>query len=394
MSRSQVQKTLEQKFRAENYFGKADLTIAKQIVARSLGSGGSSADAYGNIVEEKYFFEDGWYYPRKNRKTTSNDFPREQVLGYKLSHVKSIPTTLTAGPFKPEIEVSGEIQFASSSISSDATSTQNTQRKFPSVVGGDSIVHYELLTPNDSIFQQSIADPSHPVGYIRLTRFSKASTSGYINAIKSLEEAGAKSYIIDVRNNYGGVIQEAMLTASTLLRDPHSVLCYTLNSRGGFRPQENQEYITDKGYPGYFLSSEPSTVSRDQVKREHPEYLEDGGWSGPTSYASLRELKATRGIKPPHAAYLDSQSIFEKATVNGEGLERSVVNSGSLGRKEFNLEQLNDAIERNSQKKLVILINEGTGMFLWIQHFCHFYTIRFSHSFYYTICPSMLSFCC
>jgi hypothetical protein len=24
------------------------------------------------------------------------------------------------------------------------------------------------------------------------------------------------------------------------------VLCYTLNSRGGFKPQENMEYIVDK----------------------------------------------------------------------------------------------------------------------------------------------------
>jgi hypothetical protein len=112
------------------------------------------------------------------------------------------------------------------------------------VIGGDAIVHYATLSSNDSIFQQH---GSRPVGYIRLTRFSKASTAGYINAINSLEAAGVDSYIIDLRNNYGGVIQEAMLTASTLLRDPHSVLCYTLNSRGGFRPQENMEYIIDKG---------------------------------------------------------------------------------------------------------------------------------------------------
>ena len=95
------------------------------------------------------------------------------------------------------------------------------------------MVHWELLTPDDSIFQH--LTPGKPVGYIRLTRFSKSSTAGYVDAINSLEEAGAQSYIIDLRNNYGGVIQEAMVTASTLLRDPHSVLCYTLNSRGGFK---------------------------------------------------------------------------------------------------------------------------------------------------------------
>jgi C-terminal processing protease CtpA/Prc len=76
------------------------------------------------------------------------------------------------------------------------------------------------------------------VGYIRLTRFSRASTDGFVQAVQALEEAGAQSYIIDLRNNYGGVIQEAMLTASTLLQDCHSILCFTLNARGGFTPHD------------------------------------------------------------------------------------------------------------------------------------------------------------
>ena len=317
MNRAQVQKALAQHFHAENYFGRADLTIAKQVVARSqLGSDTDNAhyDANGNVVEDKYVFENGWYVPRPKRQEVADNI----LLGYKLSHMKSIPTTLTAKLDK----------------------VTNEQRKFPSVIGGDSVVHYQLLTPNDSIFQHS-----SPVGYVRMTRFSKSSTKGYINAINSLEEAGAQSYIIDLRNNYGGVIQEAMMTASSLLRDPHYVLCYTLNSRGGFKPQENQEYISDPMYPGYLLSSEPSTVSRDQVRREHPEYLEDGGWTSPTSYASLKELRMTRGIKPAHVASV-------------EGWERPTT---FVDRKEIDIDQLANMMTKNSQKKLVILINEGTG---------------------------------
>jgi len=341
MSRSQVEKTLRQKFHAENYFGRADLTVAKQLVASfPLGSDDVNAryDADGNVVEEKYVFEDGWYRPKDNRQRIFNSMmPSEQVVGYKLSHVKSIPTTLTAKLGGPAYPLNA------------APHEMSQQSKFPSVVGGDSIVHFELLTPDDSIFQHMTdSGERRLVGYIRLTRFSKSSTAGYINAINSLEEAGAQSYIIDLRNNYGGVIQEAMLTASTLLRDPHSVLCYTLNSRGGFKPQENQEYVVDPKYPGYLLSSESSTVSRDQVRREHPEYLEDGGWTSPTSYASLRELRMTRGIKPARTTSISSNSVREG------GLERP---TGS----EIDLEKLADAMARNSQKKLVILINEGTA---------------------------------
>jgi hypothetical protein len=225
MSRAQVKKALEHKFHAENYFGTADLKIAKQIIARSTPTTmDANYDADGNVIDEKYVFEDGWY--RQRRRSILDDMQIQPVIGYKMSHA-SIPTTLTAGSsLKPEVK----------------------STKYPAVFGGDSIVHYELLTPDDSIFQQLMPDsPSaNKVGYIRLTRFSRASTAGYIDAVKALEDAGAQSYIIDLRNNYGGVIQEAMLTASTLLRDPHVVLCYTLNSRGGFKPQENMEYIVDK----------------------------------------------------------------------------------------------------------------------------------------------------
>ena len=227
MSKSQVEKALKEKFHAQNYFGRADLTIAKQVIARMpslLNDSNAPYDADGNIIEEKYVFQDGWYQPNNSRQRVFDDIPTEQVLGYKLSHVKSITTTQTA-----KLDQSASISSRSAA--------------YPLIVGGDATVHYELLTPSDSIFKQ--VTTGQRVGYIRLTRFSRTSTEGYIKAVNSLEEAGAQSYIIDLRNNYGGVIQEAMLTASTLLRDPHSVLCWTLNSRGGRKPQENMEYVVD-----------------------------------------------------------------------------------------------------------------------------------------------------
>lgn len=347
MSRAQVKRALEQKFHAENYFGVADLTIAKRIMARSTPTMDVNYGTDGNGVDEKYVFEDGWYRPRRHSVLDDMQMP---VIGYKISHVKSIPTSLTAGSsLKPE---------------SLTSSSQLKSAKYPTVFGGDNIVHYELLTPDDSIFQQLKPDsPSAKVGYIRLTRFSRASTAGYIDAVKELEKAGAQSYIIDLRNNYGGVIQEAMLTASTLLRDPHVVLCYTLNSRGGFKPQENMEYIVDKAYPGYFLSSESSSVSKDQVKREHPEYLEEGGWTSPTSYASLKELRMTRGIKP---------AVRMNANSNGDDFQTVASDGFQRQKKEMSLDELADVMSRNTQKKLILLINEGTGEYKLFDCFsCH-----------------------
>ncbi|KAL7509764.1 hypothetical protein ACHAXN_006734 [Cyclotella atomus] len=329
MSRPQVRKSLDTKFHAENYFGQADLTIAKPIVAAQPWD-------MEDESQEKYVFQDGWYQPKRSRPKVYENRRSQRVVAFKLSHVKSIPTTLTVA--------------ALNNSPAMAAPNDGAETTFPSVIGGDAIVHYATLTSNDSIFRNA---GDRPVGYIRLTRFSKASTQGYINAINSLEAAGVDSYIIDLRNNYGGVIQEAMLTASTLLRDPHSVLCYTLNGRGGFRPQENMEYIIDKNYPGFFLSSEPKTVAIDQVRREHPEYLEDG-WSSPTSYASLRELKETRGLKPAHAFIYNSDNEL-RTSMNTDDVFTTNNN------RRIDLDKIAETLNRSSQKKIVILVNEGTA---------------------------------
>jgi len=74
--------------------------------------------------------------------------------------------------------------------------------------------------------------------------------------VNELEKVGAQSYILDVRNNYGWIVQEVMVTVSTLLRDSHSALCYTLNARGGSTGHDVEEYLIDARFPGYFLSSE------------------------------------------------------------------------------------------------------------------------------------------
>lgn len=126
---------------------------------------------------------------------------REMVVGYRQSHVR-VPTS---------------------------PMDQN-----PTFEGGDNLVHYQLLSSSSgSIFDHKEANLSSgggfKVGYVRLTRFSKASTAAYLAAIDNLEAAGAQSYIFDLRNNYGGKFQDALLLASSLIRDPHAILCKFLS---------------------------------------------------------------------------------------------------------------------------------------------------------------------
>ena len=272
---------------------RAGLTVGDRIVAVGTNSFlGSTREQVSRILRTKYSAENYIGHPELTvakpvRRTMELQQPIDVIVGYRPSRVR-LPTKLVE-TFTP--------------------------------LHGDAIVHYDLLS-------DSILSTNHKVGYIRLTRFSRKSTAGYLRAVQDLEAAGAQAYIIDLRNNYGGIIQEAMLTASTLLRDPHAVLCYIMNSRGGFTPHDAEEYIVDQRYPGYLLSQESKTVAIDQVKRENPTMFVNNGvnWVPPSSFASLHEQRTRRGI------HIGSSNQF------------------------FVTQQA-----RATQTKIVLLINEGTA---------------------------------
>jgi len=342
---------------AENYFGRPELTIAKPIL-RTVNFQVKVDENEEDYTRDEN--EDRSFRRSTGTTSTSSDdqnMDREELIGYKLSRVR-IPTSFLQ-PYQPRMSNSqgsqGSATLAQASfnnmnmihpVSAALEPTATSTSTAPFISGGDAIVHWELLTSNDSIFRKYLSidqnvqfKSSDRVGYIRLTRFSRSSTAGYIKAIEELENAGAQSYIIDVRNNYGGVIQESMLTAASLLRDPHTVLCYTLNSRGGFTPHDTEEYIVDTRYPGYLLSSESKDVTFEQVKRENPEFVSGDGWVPPSSYASIHEQRMKRNIHRP--------------SFNPFGRSVNVSMQRNAAAKEMR--------QLQAQKKLVILMNEGTA---------------------------------
>jgi hypothetical protein len=363
LGREEISKRLDIYRGADNYVGYPELTVAKPVFASMDKTDQLSPDDYGN----------DFAVPVVNGM--------DRVLGYKLSRVR-LPTT-SIEPFnldyKPVATVVDESQSDKRILVPSAAAAVTETKQILS--GGDSIVHWVLLTPETSIFEKYSFDSSSSntkIGYIRLTRFSRLATIGYTKAVEELEKAGAQSYIIDVRNNYGGVIQESMLTASTLLRDVHAVLCYTLNSRGGFTPHDVEEYVLDEKYPGYFLSNEPKSLTIDQVNRGKatsetvlfdffsisfrqliiffaiichsrlciPSHLlstlKGGQWIPPSSYASIHEQRMSRNYKRP------TMNI-----VSFNHYEHQV---------NYDPDRIAEEIKRmKSQKKLVILMNEGTA---------------------------------
>jgi len=69
-----------------------------------------------------------------------------------------------------------------------------------------------------------------PIGYIRLTQFSANATKELTLALKDLEKQGAKAYILDLRNNPGGLLQAGIDIARLFLQD--GVVVHTVNRQG------------------------------------------------------------------------------------------------------------------------------------------------------------------
>jgi carboxyl-terminal processing protease len=68
------------------------------------------------------------------------------------------------------------------------------------------------------------------VGYLRLNQFNANATMEVAHAIKRLENQGATGYILDLRNNPGGLLQAGIEVARLWLDD--GAIVYTVNRQG------------------------------------------------------------------------------------------------------------------------------------------------------------------
>jgi len=69
------------------------------------------------------------------------------------------------------------------------------------------------------------------IGYVRLSQFNANASSEVAQAIQRLEKQGANAYILDLRNNPGGLLQAGIETARLWLNG--GTVVYTVNRQGG-----------------------------------------------------------------------------------------------------------------------------------------------------------------
>ncbi len=77
----------------------------------------------------------------------------------------------------------------------------------------------------------SMAFENNSIGYIPVDRFSEQTSSDVSAAIKALEAKGAKSVVIDLRDNPGGILEQAIEMSNLFLRRGQPIL--SVRDRGG-----------------------------------------------------------------------------------------------------------------------------------------------------------------
>jgi carboxyl-terminal processing protease len=88
----------------------------------------------------------------------------------------------------------------------------------------------DRIALNPVVSDLRVSAEGTPIGYLRLTQFNANASTELAHAISSLEKKGAAAYILDLRNNPGGLLQ-AGIEIARLWLDSGTVV-YTVNRQG------------------------------------------------------------------------------------------------------------------------------------------------------------------
>lgn len=94
------------------------------------------------------------------------------------------------------------------------------------------------------------------IGYLRVNKFARNTYEEFINAMRSLRDAGASKFIIDLRDNSGGFMDQAIRMANEFL-PAGKMIVYTK----GRLPQNETTAISDGG--GEFQNSEITVLTNE-----------------------------------------------------------------------------------------------------------------------------------
>ncbi|BAY07425.1 carboxyl-terminal processing protease CtpA [Calothrix sp. NIES-2098] len=88
----------------------------------------------------------------------------------------------------------------------------------------------DRIALNPVVAEMRVTSQGTPIGYLRLNQFNANASMEVAHAITSLEKKGAAAYILDLRNNPGGLLQAGIEIARLWLDS--GTIVYTVNRQG------------------------------------------------------------------------------------------------------------------------------------------------------------------
>ena len=181
-----------------------------------------------------------------------------------LSPIKNSPAE-KAGILPGDLIISADdVQYTAEEMSVLANKIkgeEGTKVKIE-ILRGTETKTFELVRENIKINYVEGKVLQNKIGYIEFTSFDEGTAEDFKNKYKELEQQGIKSMIIDLRNNSGGIVDEAIEIAD-FIADKDSVLLYEVdkNNNEDIEKSKNDPIIN---MPIIILTNE-NTASSSEI---------------------------------------------------------------------------------------------------------------------------------
>lgn len=116
---------------------------------------------------------------------------------------------------------------------------------------------YEItrgIIPTNSVDAVYMLNDS--VGYLKVSKFARNTYNEFIEALNNLESKGASKYVVDLRGNSGGFMDQAIYMANEFLPAGRTIV-YTKG-----RTKENETFAMSDG-SGHFINSEIAVLTNE-----------------------------------------------------------------------------------------------------------------------------------
>lgn len=192
---------------------------------------------------------------------------------------------------------------------------------------------FNVNVERDRIVVPNIMKKMHPgkVGYIRLMSFNEQSETQVRDAIEELDRKGAKGYVIDVRENPGGLLSQAVSVSSLFVEDG---IIVRIAQRGA--PEEQQRStgnIATKKPVVLLVDSHSASASEilAAALQDHKRATLVGTKTfGKGSVQTIRDLKNGGAIKFTTAHYLSPKG----RVIDRKGVTPDIVVKMDIKRQE------------------------------------------------------------